>query len=342
MDDVLMFDVQPEGENKLFIVFDKVASALEKLITTGKIVTAVMDGVKGVSSALSTKYPVAKLATGREGTPDNFIGPVIPKTADSIASPVGPSPMGKFGATAAIAGAVYTGFKKLANVLMGMPELLQQLGDKFNKFVSYISPATSQRFQYAMEDLYATIGEKLLPVFEPLIRFIERFADVLASINTSGLFTALGKLASLIGGVIIKALELLAPVINAVVWVLEKLVDAVTWVVEKLKSSVSGLSIQAARRWIADRFGTTRGAFADGPNASTEGNRARATRGISVMGLEQAQTRALEAAGRIGQRSAADRTADDVAAIRRLAHSAFDSMEAMERAAEMEGAVRPV
>lgn len=342
-----MFDVEPSGEGKLFVVFDKVASMLEKLITTGKVAEAVVEGVSGVADALKTKYPTAKLATGREGVPDSFIGPVIPKRADSIAGPAEAAPMGKFGAVATAVAAVYRGFMKLANVVMGMPALFERVGNKFDQFVRYLSPATSQRFQYAMEDLYATIGEKLLPVFEPLIGFIEKFADILASINTNGLFSALGKLLSTIGGAILSAFEALAPIINAVIWVFENLVDVLNWVINALKGmgkSIADWTVEKLNWFLKTTGNNFRVGIDWGGNQNT-GGRARATRGISVMGLEQAQTRALEAAGRLGQRSAAQQTADNTGNILGLLQHAFphlhDQLAEAARAAAMAEAERP-
>lgn len=303
-DDVLMFDVEPKNQDRLFVVFDKVSSTLEKIITTGKAATVIMDTVKDLHTAATTKtvnLPAEMKAdtsgsSKRLGLPDftavvpnisklgsvgEKIFPMIEKTGLAVA--------GKFGIIVTAITTAIGAVKKMALALFSVPELIQRLAEKVGSYVQYFSPATMQRYNWALEDLWATIGEKLQPILEVFAEIIENLADAISSLDSGRFIQRLAAVIKRLGEVFIELVIALLPVVELI---MEALIPALR-------------AFAAILQFITRIFRGVRGFVVDPENdpRRKQNSRVRATQGISVFGVEQASTRALEAAGRIGGRN---------------------------------------
>ena len=68
--------------------------------------------------------------------------------------------------------------KAITNPLEGVPELLGQI----QKYVAMFDPAIVDAFNFAMEELFSTIGRALVPVFEAVIPVVRQFTRALAPV----------------------------------------------------------------------------------------------------------------------------------------------------------------
>ena len=102
--------------------------------------------------------------------------------------------------------------KAITNPLEGVPELLGQI----QKYVSIFDPAIVDAFNFAMEELMATIGRALVPVFEAVIPVVRQFTRTLAPVLDQ-LAPVIAQLAQAIGGELIKLLPTLQTALVALV-----------------------------------------------------------------------------------------------------------------------------
>lgn len=112
-----------------------------------------------------------------------------------------------------IAAAAAAAQRGLAAFITGMEGVLESLGQQFTKFVSLSSPSTVIRFNLALRDTQAVIGQILTPVVERFTQIIRKLGDALASLSDptksmlgglaagsglAGVFTALAAAASVL------------------------------------------------------------------------------------------------------------------------------------------------
>ena len=302
-DDVLMFDVRPKDENKLYVVFEKVSKMFEKLITVGKVANSIIDKVINTAVRPATAAIANPLATVQSFASRFMIPKSIAAKDDGqngpfpAALPV--SKGSKFGAYAAqgiavvaskLAGAVgliVAGAQKLANIVMGLPSLVQRLTDSLASYVQHSNPALVQRMDWAWQDLWATIGQKVAPLMEAFAQVIEKVADTIASANFSRFIDKMADAIRKTGDAFIEFLEIMIPVLEVMADIMVPLVKAF---VRGMEGSMR--IFRSIRHWVT---GTEE-------NRNKPGARTAALGSISVLGLEQVSNRALEAAARAGSR----------------------------------------
>lgn len=151
------------------------------------------------------------------------------------------------------AGGLVTGFAKLADTLMNAGSTfashltqaalapiapMTKLGDTIAGFVAAYSPATVQRYQLAVRDLTAVLGEALTPVMAKVTESVRRFADMLLNSDVPG------QIGDILGGIVeasqplvdamFKLLQALMPVAEIIAEILKPAFEAVASVVKVL------------------------------------------------------------------------------------------------------------
>jgi hypothetical protein len=176
-------------------------------------------------------------------------------------------------------------------------------------FVQYANPASAERFNMALEDLYGVIGQSLEPVLEVATQVLRAFGDFIASILPSA--DEMQKLMKELQPVIDEfrgQLSDLVPVIKLVATVVMKLAQVV---------------IQVAA-WFANLIGATIGALG-GSGAKLKSSVGAAYRGAHNVGIEDLgkQLRLSAFGGGSAMQQVADNTAEIAENTRGLKDSDF-------------------
>ncbi len=125
-----------------------------------------------------------------------------------------------------------------------MTGVVTKLTDSMSKFVQASSPATMDRLNFAFEDLYATIGQRLEPIMLAIAKGVEQFGDALSTIGDGGAFKAIADLIELLASVFAKLFKILSPVIKFIGYVVSgfaKLLEGLGWIADKITSFFSWL-----------------------------------------------------------------------------------------------------
>lgn len=220
------------------------------------------------------------------------------------------------GTLAVVLGAVGKASAATASVLVGFPKAivaaetaLVGLGQSMLGFVARANPAAAQRFQMAVDDLLASIGNFLLPVFELVTAAVRQVGDAFTLLIPAGasLAAALQPIFEMIGEALAGAVGYLAAALKAIVPVIGVLVrvvmDAVNWVGRLVKEFLGLLGIDLS------------------PDAAPKGaSVGMAARPAQIGGVEDVLKRAMTSAfgSGVGGNDPATRTASAAAEIRDL------------------------
>ena len=269
---------------------------------------------------------------GRAGVARNVAGPVSSFVSRGQALADAGDATGKFvGALAklpaAMATAPITGFTAaltavqapalaVTGALHGMKSTVTALGDSVAGFVKSVSPAHVERFNYAVEDMTASIGRALLPVMEFATAMTRKFGDVL--------FTVSGKLQNVFATLSGPMTRVMDALFNPLVSVLESIIMLATPAVEALAAMVDGWAV--VFKVMGD--GTTAllraVGLASGTMMSSVG---AAVRAAGVGSVEDYGRRAQVAAFRLGTGAEpAERSANMLEQIRDMLNGFFNGL----------------
>jgi len=305
----------------MYLVLDKVSQSLGKVIKSGEVASKVMDQVNNLNVTAKVAPKVMdRINNLNENVkaPNVAIGGEAGEKMFAKVESAGTAIAGKFGIIATALSAAYEAVKKFATFMMDLPGIFKRYADRIESYVSHINPAMAMRYEFALRDLWATIGEKLQPVFEAMIEVVEKFGDAIANLNLSNFMERLANLVRKAGETFIKLFEAMIPVIELIANVVIPALDAFAAALNFVTRLMRGF-----RQWI----------FQERPEDEQAGKRrAMASRGVSVLGLDQVSNRVQEAAGRIGGRRPEVETADNTAIIAALLKHVPQELQEVKRA----------
>lgn len=166
----------------------------------------------------------------------------------AVARPLG-ALAGTLSAVGRVARPVAGAFAAVHGAMAGAAGAAVAFGNSLLSFISKANPAAMQRFQLAVNDLFATIGAALIPVFELLTALVRTVADAMTLMIPVGhqLAAALQPVFELLGEAIAKYIGFLAQVLKAIVpvfaVVIRVLMDVANWVAKVAKQFLELLGI---------------------------------------------------------------------------------------------------
>lgn len=86
------------------------------------------------------------------------------------------------GAVGAVGGMAASGIGMATSAVTGPIGALGAVADLISKFTNAINPAVMALFEQAMQDIFAVVGQALLPAFEILTPAVQMMGDYIASI----------------------------------------------------------------------------------------------------------------------------------------------------------------
>lgn len=131
-------------------------------------------------------------------------------------------------------------------------DTIKQLGDSMGAFVGKLNPALVEIFHHKFDNLMATIGKPLMPIFQELIKYTESWSQVVASMTPvfQPLFDSIKRLVKGEANRLPVMFERMAPLIQLVVDSLAFLVDRFNELLNVYTSLATYTSI-IADRWKA-------------------------------------------------------------------------------------------
>lgn len=128
-----------------------------------------------------------------------------------------------------------TGIKSLSDLLSS--KFMSVVG-KLQGYIGQISPAGVTQLNYAMEDLMATIGEKLEPLFQVLVTVVERVGDALANIDLDSLVDSVVTVVGMLADAFFQLLDAATPLINMLADTFAQVIEALVPPLEAIIEAV--------------------------------------------------------------------------------------------------------
>lgn len=214
-------------------IFDKMETALSPLV-------GIADRFSSVLTSLASTVDRVVTATTRFSAPMLAVGNAMTRVTETAFQPL----------TSAI--------NLFHNAATGVISTMRSFVEKAN-------PAAAFQFTRAMDDLAATMGQILEPVFEAVTHVVRTMADVFQGLRPvlEPLMKALGQIIEQFGRLIEPLASVLAPILQAIGWIVEHvvapalkaLVDAFTWVVNKIKALMRELGFSVPESLKRDSTG---------------------------------------------------------------------------------------
>ncbi len=233
------------GVDKLLTQFDQVAAKVESV--TDKALAALQ---RGAMTAVVT--PLTDVFKGILARVDSFVSSLrgLAYPLEKLAQPVLALTKSLAGLATSAAGAAKGLFDSAAG---GVTSAV----GKMSQSVGAISPASTTRSEYAFADLQATIGEKLLPLFDQLSGIVERFGDYLANLDLSSLLESVGKVVGVLADAFFTLLEAAEPLIETLANALSGALDTLMPFLESFAEALA--QVLDAVSPLVDLIGTALG-----------------------------------------------------------------------------------
>lgn len=147
----------------------------------------------------------------------------------------------QFGALGDVLTTLPTSVKDVARAIDVVVGSFQLLASQINSYVTKFNPAVVTLYTYAVENLQATIGQKLLPLTITLTTFIENLSDAIAKVNIGPIVDALGSSLDALGKATAQTIGFLRPFIELIGDFFKGVLSGITPLISILGSILEGI-----------------------------------------------------------------------------------------------------